>query len=805
MKIVNWQKIMPHTISIALFIAIALLFFYPVLEGKQIFQPDIGQYTGMAKERNDFREIRESYWTNSAFGGMPTYQLGAEYPHNYIKNLDKIIRFLPRPADYLFLYFIGMYILLLSLKINYRYAILGAIAFGFSTYLMVIITAGHNAKAHAIGYFAWVMAGLLLIFQKNRWGFLLFSLALALELSANHYQMTYYLLLLIAIFLGVNFYYHIKNNEVTSYFKKILLVVGAGVLALLLNATSLLATQEYAQFSTRSKSELKYAPNGSLKKDRNGLSKEYITEYSYGISESLNLIIPRIFGGGNHEDLGEKSNTYAFLIQDGVPHYQAYEFSQKVPTYWGNQPIVGAPAYIGIVVFYLFLLGVFLVKKPVKWWLLLGSIFSIILSWGKNISFLTDFLIEYFPMYNKFRAVSSIQVVLELCIPVLAIIGLFYLVKEVEIREKNKKIILYITASFLVLFLGLFIFKDILFNFEGLHDSDYANAYGNKLMNAIRQDRIDLYVNDLGRSTIFTILIFVGLFFFLKGKISENILLVFVSVLLLADLLPIAKNYLNADNFVTARQVEYPFEISPIEQEVQKDTSHFRVFSFNEGLGRARTSFFFKSMGGYHAAKPKAIEELFEYHLGNIFPVLSMFNTKYFSLSDENGQMRMEINSEALGNAWFVKNVKKQKTADEEIRSIGKINLKQTAISTDKNLQNKTYLVDSLAQIQLIKYEPDRLWYHSKNAQKGFAVFSEAYYPKGWQVFVNEQQVPMYKVNYALRGIEIPAGDNQIEFRFEPQVVKTGSFISLGAFVIFVSIFGYQIFIFFFRRKKEMV
>ena len=358
------KKITPHIVIIALFAVIALAFFYPVLQGKGIFQSDIAQYTGMAKERNDYRqtENKETYWTNSAFGGMPTYQLGAQYPNDLVKQLDRTLRFLPRPADYLFLYFVGFYILLLVLKVDYKNAFLGAIAFGLSTYLIIILGAGHNSKAHAIAYFAPVLAGILMVFQrKYLWGGLLTAVALALELSANHFQMTYYLLLLVLL-LGAGWLYNaVKEKQLNDFGKATAVLVGAVVVSVLANATLLLTTREYADWSTRSKSTLTLTPEGTPKKQSSGLSHEYITEYSYGITESLNLIVPRILGGSNSENLGKDSHTYEVLLQLGAPPEQALPQAQHLPTYWGDQPLVAAPAYIGAVVFFLFVLALFLV------------------------------------------------------------------------------------------------------------------------------------------------------------------------------------------------------------------------------------------------------------------------------------------------------------------------------------------------------------------------------------------------------------------------------------------------------------
>lgn len=792
-------KIFPHVVVVILFTIIALAFFSPVLQGKKMLQSDIVQYTGMAKERNDFRQNHESYWTNSAFGGMPTYQLGAKYPHNYIKSLDKVIRFLPRPADYLFLYFIGFYTLLLVLRTNYRYAFLGALAFGFSTYLIIILGVGHNAKAHAIGYFPFVLAGIILAFQrKYLLGFLLTTIALALEINANHYQMTYYLLLLVLILGGMELGRAIRRKQLKIFVKIISVLVGAAVFSLLLNATSLLATQEYAQFSTRSKSELTFTPEGTPKNDQNGLSKDYITEYSYGVAESINLIVPRLFGGANNENVGVDSKTYNFLIYNGYPSHVAAQFTKNLPTYWGSQPIVAAPAYIGIIVFFLFVLGIFVVKNEAKWWLLGGTILSLLLSWGKNFDILTNFMIDYFPLYNKFRAVSSIQVILELCIPVLAILGLYSFVKSYKSTnniadlKKNDRCLFYafgITTGILLL---LFIFKGA-FSFVGINDDYYAQSFGSELMQVIREDRKAMYSADILRNLLFVCVAFAVLWIFTRKKLSESWVLIVLAILISVDLIGVAKRYVNDSNFVAASEVERPFQLSEAEQKILSDKSNFRVFSVHEALNGARTSYFFHSIGGYHAAKPRRLQELFDYQIykGN-FDILNMFNVKYLIQTEENNQQKVSQNPNALGNAWFVSNVKIVSSADQVMKALDTLNPSKTAIwqtnliEKQVNTPKNHYSLDSLATIRLEYYSPDKLIYISENQNDGFAVFSEIFYKNGWVATIDETKADIHRVNYTLRGMEIPAGKHTIEFRFEPQVVKTGSFITLFSNVLLV-------------------
>lgn len=778
-----FQKALPHLVAVGLLIVISLAFFYPTLQGKAIQQSDIVQYSGMAKERNDLRisEKEESYWTNSAFTGMPTYQLGANYPYDFIKKIDKTIRFLPRPADYLFLYFIGFYILLLAFKTDYRTAFLGAVAFGFSTYLIIILGVGHNAKAHAIGYFAPVLAGIVLVFNKKYlWGGLLTAFALALEINANHFQMTYYLMFLVLILGAFMFYKALQNKELKHFVRASVVLLSAVVLSLLSNATSLLATQEYAQWSTRGKSDLTISPDGSPKATT-GLSKEYITEYSYGIAESLNLIVPRLFGGSNNEALGESSQTYQFLVKQGVPPAQALQFANGLPTYWGNQPIVAAPAYIGAVVFFLFVLALFLLKGRIKWWLVAGSIISLLLSWGKNFNFLTDFMIEYFPLYNKFRAVSSIQVILELCVPLLAMLGLYQFSKNTQ--AENKKPLrnsLYFCAGFVLI---LFVAKGF-FDFIGATDALYEQYYGKDIVAMIVEERKALYTADVLRTTFFVLSTAIILWLFQYKKLSRVGMYGALLVLLLLDLGGVATRYVNSSSFVPAKQVAQPFQPTPADMKVLKDDSYFRVYEPEVGINGARTSYFHHSIGGYHAAKPKRLQELFDYQIskGNM-DVLNMLNVKYVLLRNEEGLLQPMQNEDALGNAWFVEKVVAKPTDDQVMQYLSEFKPQKEAVALSKDVSNAlsslSSVVDSTATITLKSYKPNKLVYETDNDNEGFAVFSEVYYPKGWKATIDGKPQDFYRVNYLLRGMVIPSGKHTIIFEFQPEVVAVGSKVSL--------------------------
>ena len=790
------QKLYPHALVIFGFVLISLIYFYPVLQGKQIFQSDIVQYTGMAKEQNDFRKAEkiEPYWTNSAFGGMPTYQLGAKYPHDYVGMIDDVLRFLPRPADYLFLYFLGFYGLLLVLKIDPLKAFFGALAFGFSTYLIIILGVGHNAKAHAIAYMPLVIAGFILVFQKKYiWGGLLTMFAVALEINANHFQMTYYLLIFLLLLSGYFIYQAVKEKEYKSMLTSFGVLAIAGIFALGTNATNLLATAEYANFSTRGKSELSINADGTKSVGNSALSHDYITEYSYGITESFNLIAPRLFGGSNSEALGKDSKMYAFMMEQAVPEAQANDFVSQMPTYWGDQPIVAAPAYIGIVVFFLGILALFTDKRKIKYVFLSGAIVALVLSWGKNFPALTDFFIDNVPMYNKFRAVSSIQVILELCFPVLAIMGLqsfFNLDKE----ERFKALWQSAAVGFGII-IGLFLLKGS-FSFAGANDGYFRESYGPAFVDALKSDRMTLYSADLLRSVFFMLLATGVLWLFIKGKLAQNTAIILVGLLMVFDLFFVDKKYVSEKDFVSRSEVEVPFQETPADLQILQDTTHYRVFEVAGNLSSARASYFHKSIGGYSAVKPRRMQQLFDYQIAkNNIEMLNMLNVKYIIQTDSTGAAFPVQNPDANGNAWFVLKIQNVNSADEEMKALDKLDSKVIAVkSKDKNEKNfelsLPFRIDSLATIQLTSYKPNHLKYISNNKYLGFGVFSEMYYEKGWKATIDGKETEIFRVDYVLRGLQIPAGKHVIEFKFEPEVVKTGSMItlfsSLGMLVLLI-------------------
>ncbi|KIA86306.1 YfhO family protein [Flavobacterium sp. AED] len=805
MKIIN--KFYPHALAIFGFVLTSLIYFYPVLQGKQISQSDIAQYTGMAKEQNDFRasDHVEPYWTNSAFGGMPTYQLGANYPHDYIGKIDDALRFLPRPADYLFLYFLGFYGLMLVLKIDPLKAFFGALAFGFSTYLIIILGVGHNAKAHAIAYMPLVIAGFILVFRKKYIsGGLLTMFAVALEINANHFQMTYYLLIFLLILSGYFIYQAIKEQEYKSLLYSFGVLVVAGIFALGANATNLLATAEYTNFSIRGKSELTFNPDGSKTTSNSAMTHDYITEYSYGIAESFNLIAPRLFGGSNHEALGQDSEMYNFMIGKGVPEAQANDFVSGMPTYWGDQPIVAAPAYIGAVVFFLGILALFTDKRKIKYVFLSGALVALVLSWGKNFPALTDFFIDHVPMYDKFRAVSSIQVVLELCFPVLAIMGLQSFFKlDKTIPKLQEKALLETGVFSLGVILILFLCKG-LFSFSGGSDEYYLQNYGPDFINALKEDRKSLYSADLLRSGFFILLSAGVLWLFIKNKFTQNTAIILVGILMIFDLFFVDKKYVSGKDFVNGREVEVPFQETPADAQILKDTTNYRVFEVGDLLG-ARTSYFHKSIGGYSAVRPQRMQQLIDYQIAkNNMEVLNMLNVKYVIQKDTTGNSIPTQNPNTNGNAWFVSQVKLVPSTDEEMKALDKLDSKNVAVVNQKEfeIENKAFAKDSSATLTLDSYKPNDLKYTSNNGNEGLAVFSEIYYGKGWNAYIDGKVTPHIRVDYTLRALVVPAGKHAVEFKFEPQVIKTGSIIALFSSIgmLLLLIGG----IYFEQRRKQV-
>ena len=789
----NFKQIIPHIVSLSLFVVVALMYFNPVLKGKKISQSDITQHIGMAKEVNDFRKAtgEEPYWAESAFSGMPTYPIGTYFPNDYITSLDRLIRFLPRPADYLFLYFFSFYILLLAFKVDWKIAIVGSLAFGFSTYLIIIFGAGHNSKAHAIAYMPLVLAGIIFIFKKRYLlGFIVTSIATALEIKANHPQMTYYLLFAILILGIVELIEAIQKNKIKQFITQSSIIIVAMLLAVGVNSSRLLATKEYADVSTRGKTALTINPDGTKKEVTTGLSKEYITQFSYGKAETFNLFVPRYMGGGTVESLDRNSNTYQY-VSSIAGSKQADGFTKQVYTYWGDQLIVEAPAYIGAVMLFLFFLGVFILKGKYKYWLVASSVFAILMSWGKNFQFLTDFFIDYIPLYNKFRAVSSFQVIAELCIPLLGFLAVrefFFSKTDKEQKQIALKKALYSSVGLIVI--GL-LYALSFSTFDGIRDASYSEYEG--LLDAVKADRLSMLYSDSFRSILLIGVGFVVLWLFLKQQLKYTTSIIAFAVLILFDLVQVNLRYVNADDFKEARAIDKPFKASTADLQILKDKSHYRVANFStDPFQDGRTSYFHKSIGGYHAAKVGRYQDLIEFQLSKQnMQVYNMLNVKYFIIPGDDGEEVAQQNPDANGNVWFVKNIKYVKTADQEIRALDSTLTKSTVVVNENNIRKKINFspeLDSLAYIKLTEYSLNSLTYDTSSNKDEFAVFSEIYYKHGWNAYLDGVKQPHTNVNYILRGMEIPKGEHIIKFKFEPSVIKTGSTISLISYALMLLI-----------------
>lgn len=778
-----------HLIAVLVAAVLSLGYYFPLLQGKKIKQSDVVQYDAMARQLKEYRVEtgQEIYWIDNAFGGMPTFQLGARYAYDILEGLHRITRVIPRPAHILFLYLIGAYFLGIILGLSWRVSALLGIAYGFSTYLLIILQVGHNTKALALAYMPFVFAGWVLL--QNRkwvWGFVLSTLALGMNIKANHYQMTYYMLLLLGIVLAYFIVSRLWTKEpFKNIFSPVFLWISALVLALGFNAPPLLATAEYAQFSTRGASELTQNLDGSPKEKSSGLDYDYITQYSYGIFESLNLISPQIQGGGSTESLPMDSALGKALISAQVPRSQARAFLNDAPTYWGNQPILEAPAYIGAAIFFLFVLGCWTYKGFYKIPLLIGLGFSLALSWGKNFPLLTQFFIEYFPLYNKFRAVSSIQVLLEFGLPLLAALGL-----QAYFKASSSAKIMALRNTSILLFGGLLLIwvsKGML-SFSGASDGYYRQVLGDSLMAALMKSRQELFLSSLGRTALYFVLTAL-LLLWIALKPKQQVKGVFLLIaLVFFDLFGVIQRYTREDLFVSPRQLTQNFQATTADRQILADTTRFRVYEPRLGLSHARTANFHSAIGGYHGAKPRRFEELIEQMQSQQIPeVLNFLNVKYI-LQENEQRLQAISNPSALGNAWAVDVLHQVPNADACLKAMKSFNPQVTAIGLDTEIPKDLAFspADNNTQIRLKNAQPNRLEYYYESDQSQLIVFSEMYYAPGWKASIDGGEAVHFCVNYVLRAMVVPAGTHEIIFTFDPPVVRFGEGVRLASWGLWV-------------------
>ncbi len=792
----GFNKLMPHIVAIVIMVILTFAYFHPLLEGKKLFQSDTAHWQGMSKEITDYRKAtgEEALWTNSMFGGMPAYQISVRYTSNLIGYFDNIFRLgLPHPAGYLFLYFLGFYILLISLRVNPWVALGGAIAYAFSSYFLIILEAGHNSKAHAIGYMAPVIAGILLTYRGKLFlGSLLTAIFLSLEIKANHLQITYYLMIIVLFLILCVFIDSIRNKKLNYFFKASGFLVLAAFLAIATNLTSLWATYEYGKETIRGKTELT-----SEKENRtSGLDKDYAVQWSYGTGETFSLMIPDIKGGAT-DAIGNDEKA----LKDADPQIARSIAGQN--HYWGDQPFTSGPVYVGAIIVFLFILGLFITKGNTRWWLLAVTILSIMLSWGKNFMPFTDFFLDYIPAYNKFRAVSMILVIANFAIPLLAALSVQALITYPEKLKLNKKplwISLGLTAGISLLF---YLLPDTFFSFlSNAESSGYQtqreSLSGGQLDNfnlaiaSLEQARINIFKADTLRSFFLILAMGALIFIYISAKMKKAYFYAAFSLLVVIDMLPIASRYLNKEDFQPKSKVSNPYQPSQADQIILKDKDpDFRVYNLTlNAFTDASTSYFHKSLGGYHGAKLRRYQEIIDHHLvKNNINVINMLNTKYIIVPGQDRQPQIQINFGALGNAWFVNDYKVVNNADEEINALTDFNPATTAIIDKRFLdQVKDYkpVIDTVAKIKLTSYAPNKLDYEYQSNSEQLAVFSEIYYDKGWKAFIDGKPASHFRVNYILRAMVVPAGNHKIEFRFEPQAYYTGNTISIISSLILI-------------------
>ena len=797
------REFAPHMTAIIAFLLISLIYFNPMLEGKQLSQSDIRQHEGMSKEKIDYEKKTGEpvLWTNSMFGGMPTFLIGAPKPPKIFREINRIFNLMgnKRPLSFLFLYLIGFYIALIIFGVNPWLSIIGAVAFAFSTYFFMIIEAGHTSKAIAIGYMPPIIAGVYLAFRKKIiLGSVITGLFLTLQLINNHLQITYYTLLIILIYGIYELVRTIREKTIKSFilsFSALLLVV---LLAIGTNLTILWTTYEYGKYSIRGKSELTGDEDQT-----SGLDKSYATQWSYGIDETFTLLIPGFKGGSSVGSLNEKSETYKLFRDARGPAY-AKQVIQGLPLYWGKQPFTSGPVYVGAVVLFFFVFGLFAYRGNLKWWLVTITILSIILAWGKNFMVLTDLFLDYFPGYNKFRTLTMILVIAEFSIPLLAFLTLQDFFAGKIRKEDFMKGIKYGLISLGGLTL-IFVLLPGMFSYTGPGDDPYLTQGASAFIDALVVDRKRMLQTDALRSLIL-ILIAASLFYICYlGKIKKEVLFSALAFLILVDMWPVDKRLLNNDDFVPKRQAQIPFQPLEADQLISQDTSlSYRVFDLTaspDPFRNTRASYFHKSLGGYHGAKMKRYQELIDFHLSRSnMAVLNMLNTKYFIIPSDEGQPQVQMNPYALGNAWFVKSFRVVDNADEEIKALSEFNPATEAIIDaryNKYLEGFIPNEDSTAYIQLINYHPDRMLYEYHCATDQLVVFSEIFYDKGWNAFIDNEIKPHFRANYILRVMVLPAGQHLLEFKFEPKSFYTGKKIagaaSIVSFLLVLFGFGLEI------------
>ena len=806
-----FKKALPHITAGLLFLILPAIYFSPQLEGKKLNQHDTNTATGMAKEITDYNKTHAdlALWTNSMFGGMPAYLIGLP-TYSLLTPIYAVTTLFDwRPISFVFLYLLGFYLALLLFGLNPWISLVGAMAFGFSSYDFIIIAAGHNTKAIAIGFMAPMIGALYHAWKKNIWvGSAFFALFLALQIYANHLQITYYTMLTILIFGLAEFYFAFREKNITDFLKRSGMVFLFALLAIAANSERLWTTYEYGKYSIRGASELTQDKGNKT----SGLDKDYATGWSYGVDETMTLLIPNFKGGASMIDFGENSSTAELLKNNNVPN--ANTIVKQLPGYWGTQPGTSGPVYVGAIVLFLFVLSLFLTRGAVRSFIVAATIFSILLSWGRNFMPLTDLFLDYFPGYNKFRTVSMILVIASFTIPLLASIGLHKIFTEAIDKAQWKKALLWSVGLTAGLALIFFLLPGLSGTFVSASDSQMPEW----IQKGLVADRTSFLRADALRSALFILAVAAILWAYVEKKLKISYALPLIAILILADMWSVNKRYLNDDHFVQEQSARNPYPVTKADKEILKDKTEYRVLNLSvDPFNEASTSYYHQSVGGYHGAKMRRYQELIDFHIGNEIRqlgtklnalksesgvdslfigcnALNMLNTKYLIYNPDAAPL---TNSKAMGNAWIVNSYQLVNNADEENAALSKTDLSKVIV-VDKKFQSLlgpvTPTTGTSSKISLKSYSPNQLVYSYSGKGNEIAVFSEIYYPQGWNAYIGDKLVPHFQADYLLRAMVLQEGNYDITFKFEPLSYKLGKQISMVSSLLLLIFIGFVLF-----------
>lgn len=855
----NFKKILPHIIAVVAFIVVSLVFFSPVMEGKKLFQSDMAQFDGASKELHDYEKAsgEGANWANAMFSGMPSYQIAFPQSNNIFNTIAPPLTLWNRNFDagIFFIMMLGFYVFMCSMGAKPLISAFSALIYALGSYNVIIITVGHITKAWAMAMIAPILAGMILVFKRKYIsGIIIFTLSLGLQIYFNHIQITYYTLIA-ALILGMTYLiYAIKEKQIKNFALSCGALIIAAVIAVMPNSSHLALNAEYAKHTMRGGSELSIKANDNANNNKKGLTIDYAYAWSYGVGETLTMLIPDFRGGGSSDNRWESlAENRLQEIQSTQPAQASHpQINQVVnqyagSTYWGEQPFTAGTVYFGAIVIFLSLLGFLLIKGAERWWLLFATIVSILMSWGSNFMILNEFLFNHLPLYNKFRTPSMILVIANVTLVITAFLGLKeFFNKEIDNNKKTTSLFISggIVGGFCLLCALL---PDLFASFTSSQDSVFETMLGNSFIQALYEDRKSAFTSDALRSFIFIAIAFVSLFLFAKDKLKKEIIvIVIIGIASVIDLWQVDKRYISNDNYKKPYELEIQSTpaLETIKADVEaKNINHYRVYNmavntFND----ASTSFYVPSIGGYHGAKLQRYQDIISFHLTNPnyvqkdlndtsllrtnpirqffytyqqqikcpnLQVLNMLDTKYFILPvGQEGGTAIE-NPEACGAAWFVENIKTVNTADEEILALNDFNPQHTAILNKEfasQLQNKDFSnADQQATIALQESpnkNPDLKIYKTKSTTAQLCVFSEIYYKEGWKAYIDGKEAPILRANYVLRALEVPAGEHTIELRCEPDTLKTFNIINLiGSILIVIFVIG-AIALPFIKKKK---